>query len=158
GNGTVSGSITMYSSSQAVSGATVKLGNVSAITDTAGAFKLLGTPEAGSGVVTASAPGFVFRGVAFNLTPSKAGIQLDVIRDAAPFSFTFYRQLARNAFEGSSLEALKRWTVNPSFYFQQLTTDTSTPVPDDIIQAIEANFTKSVPELSGGRFSVAAFD
>src|SRR5262249_48351946 len=121
GNGTVSGSLTAYSSGQAVSGATVKLGSVSAISDSSGAFHLTGTPEAGSGVVTASALGFVFRGVAFNLTPTKSGVQLDLIRDAAPFSLTFYRQLARNGFEGTSLEALKRWTTNPSFYFQMIT-------------------------------------
>lgn len=158
GNGNIKGSLTMFSTSQGIAGATVKLGNVSTVSDAAGAFQLVGTPEAGTGVITASASGFVFRGVAFNLTPAKAGATLDLIRDAAPFSFTFYREFARNALEGSQLELLKRWTVNPSFYFQQLTKDTGTRVPDNIIQSIQDNFTNSVPELSGGRFSVAAFD
>jgi hypothetical protein len=160
GNGTVSGSLTTFSSGQAVGGATVKLGSVSAISDASGGFQLIGTPEAGTAIITASTNGYIFRGVALSLSSSKPGTQLDLIRDAAPFSFTFYREFARNALEGSQLELLKRWTVNPSFYFQQITTDPVNPVrvPDDIVAAMQANILKSVPEISGGRFSVAAFD
>jgi hypothetical protein len=157
GNGTVSGALTSFSSGQAVGGGTVKLGSASTISDAGGGYQLNGTPESGTAIVTANATGYVFRGVAFSLTPSKAGASLDLIRDAAPFSFTFYRQFARNAFEGTQLEALKRWTVNPSFYFQ-LITDAGTVVPPDIIQSMKDNLTKSVPELSGNKFSVAAFD
>jgi hypothetical protein len=157
GNGTVSGSLTVYSGGPAVSGATVRLGNSASVSNTAGVFTLTGTPENGSAVVTASTPGFIFRGVAVALSPARSGVQLDLIRDAAPFSFTFYRMLVRNAAEGAQLETIRRWTMNPSFYFQQLTVDTSTRVPDDIIQAMQDNIARSIPELTGGQFSVAAF-
>jgi len=158
GNGTVSGALTAFSGGLGVSGATVRLASSTAVSTTTGAFMLTGTPENGSAIVTASLPGFVFRGVAVSLSPARAGVQVDMIQEAAPFNLTFYRQFVRNASEGVQLEPIRRWTMNPSFYFRQRTADTNELVPMDVIQSIQQNFTNAVPTLSGGRFTVAAFE
>jgi hypothetical protein len=46
----------------------------------------------------------------------------------------------------------------PSFYVRTVTEDTGDLVPDEIIQAIRRVFVNSVPELTAGRFEVAAFE
>jgi hypothetical protein len=158
GVGSLSGTLVSYGTGAPVAAATVRLGSVIGISNSAGAFTLAGTPDSGSAVVTAVLPGFLFRGVAFSLAPIRTGVSLDLIQDATPFSLTFYRELARNGAESATLEATRRWTISPSFYFQLLTLDTGDRVPDDVINSIKANFMKSVAELSNGRFTVAAFD
>jgi hypothetical protein len=158
GSGTLSGNLTSYTTGAPVAGATLRLGGSVALSDAAGAFTLTGTPTAGQAVMTAVLPGYVYRGVAFDLSPSRAGLVLDVIPDAAPFSLTFYRQFVRNAAFGAVMEPLRRWTANPNFYFQQLTLDTNLRVPDTILNAIQANFVQSIPELSGGRFTAGTFE
>jgi hypothetical protein len=156
GAGVLSGTVVAYGTNTPVSGATVRLGGAASVSNSTGQFTLTNVAESGSGVATVALPGYVYRGVALSLAHVRTGVTLDVLRDAAPFSLDFYRQIARNSGASSTLLPTARWTVAPSFYFQRLTVDTGLPVPDQIIQAIQANFALSVPEIAGGRFNVAA--
>jgi len=157
GAGMVSGTVVAYGTTTPIAGATVRLGGVTAVSNTAGEFTLNGVSDSGNGVVTVAAPGYIYRGVAVALAPTRTGVVLDVIPDAPPFFLDFYRQFVRNQYLTGSLQPTARWTVAPNFYFQSLTVDTGVTVPSDIIQSIEANFTLGVPEMSGGRFNVASF-
>lgn len=156
GTGVLSGTVVGYGTNTPVSGATVRLGGTASVTNTSGQFTLSNVASSGSGVVSVVLPGYVYRGIALTLSSMRTGVVLDVLRDAAPFSLDFYRQIARNSTESATLLPTNRWTVNPSFYFQRLTVDTSLPVPDEVIQSIQADFAASVPELTGGRFTVGA--
>ena len=158
GNGTLSGNLKSYTTGAPVAGATIRLGGSLAVSDASGAFTLTGTPTAGAAVLTAVQPGYVYRGVAFDLSPERAGLVVDAIPDAPPFSLTFYRQLVRNSAFGGVMEPIRRWTANPNFYFQRLTVDTGTRVPDDVLNAIQTNFVQSIPELTGGRFTAGTFE
>lgn len=158
GNGTLSGSLKSYTSGAPVPNTTVRLGNSVTNSDATGKFTLAGTPTNGTAVVTATAPGFVLRGVSFLLSQTRSDLTMDLLPDAAPFSLAFYRELVRNAAFGTSLEPIRRWTVNPNFYFRQRTADTNEVVALDVIQSIEQNFTNAVPALSGGKFTVGTFE
>lgn len=156
-NGSLSGTVVAYGTTTPIAGATIRLGGVATVSNSTGQFTLGGVPDSGAAVASVVLPGYLYRGVALTLAPNRVGVNLDIIRDAAPFSLDFYRQIARNGAESATLFPTARWTVNPNFYFQRLTVDTATAVPDDVIQSIEDNFTQSVPELSGGRLSVGTF-
>jgi hypothetical protein len=158
GNGTLSGTVTSFTNGAPVGGVTVRLGSITANSDAGGKFTLPGTPVNGAAVVTASVPGFVFRGVSFTLAASRGDLALDLLPDGAPFSLNFYRQLVRNGANSASLEPIRRWTVNPSFYFRQRTVDNNALVPVDVIQSIQDTFTNAVPALTGGKFTVGTFE
>jgi hypothetical protein len=158
GNGTVSGVVVAQTDRTPVAGATVTLAGVARATDASGAFTLEGVPDSGPGGLTVQAPGHLLRGVALQLAPSRSGLTVDVLRDAAPFSLFFYRSFVRNALESATLLETRRWTMAPSFFFVTTTLDTEVTVPPEIIQQIQDNFARSVVDLSGGRYQVAAFE
>ena len=141
-----------------LAGATVTLAGVARNTDAQGAFTLTGVPDSGPGGLTVQAPGHLLRGVALQLAPSRNDITVDVIRDAAPFSLFFYRSFVRNALESETLLEIRRWTMNPSFFFVTTVDGSGLTIPSEILQQIQDNFARSVIDLSGGRFQVAAFD
>lgn len=157
GNGTVTGNVVVQSDRTPVSGATVTLSGVSKTTDAQGGFTLTGVPDSGGGGLTVQAPGYLLRGVPLQLAPSRS-VTVDIIRDAPPFSTPFYQMFVRNGLESLSLLETRRWTMNPSFFFVTTVVESGLTVPADLLQQIQNNFTKSVIDLSGGRFEVAAFD
>ncbi len=93
------------------------------------------------------------------MTESRSDVSVDVISSAPPFDLAFYRQLARNGYESPArLQPLNPWTVAPSFYVRTITEDAGQPIEDAVIQGIRRIVVNSVPELTGHRFSVAAFE
>jgi hypothetical protein len=140
-----------------ISGATVSFTQ-------SGAAKTVTTASDGSwdaggqvdGAIEVSAPGFVTRRTYLNLVQSQG---IDLIRDAAPFSLVFYRQLLRNNFdEPGSLQALRRWTKNPNFYI-----DVRNPRAGGDLSASERDAIGSivravVPEMTGGRLSAGSIE
>ena len=68
----------------------------------------------------------------------------------------------RNALESSNIEVTRPWTRSPSFYVRMVVmganAPTTTRVDPAVVDRIRDLFEKSVPELSGGRFRVAAFE
>jgi hypothetical protein len=157
-NGSISGTVVIYGTNTPLAGAGVKVAGAVAVTDSAGKFSVANIPSSGTAVLTASATGYVFRGIGYGLAVQRSGVTVDVIPDAPPFDLLFYRMFVRNAYEGTSLQATHRWTMAPSFYFKTLVETTGARVPDTTIARIADDFRKSVPELTGGKFGVAAVE
>jgi hypothetical protein len=157
-DGSLSGTVTTLGTGAPVPGAALVMGGAAAIADTNGRFTLTGIPSTGLGGLTATAPGFLLRSQMFALATARTDVAFDMIADAAPFSLQFYRFFVRDGFEGSTLQRTNPWTVDPSFHVVTIVEGTSLVVDPAIVEALEANFRRSVPELSGGRRQVAAFE
>jgi hypothetical protein len=105
-------------------------------------------------MVTVSADGFVphEQWVQVRLE-QRADITLDLIRNAAPFSMDYYRQLVRGTFdqEGAPFDVL-RWTQTPKFYIK--TSDQlNRLVASDVINVVRDAVTRAVPAWTGGQYS-----
>jgi hypothetical protein len=124
--------------------------------DGSGQFIITGL-SSGRVELTASAPGYLPHKTYVDLTASRSTFVLDLISDSTPFDLQFYREFARGSFDGP-IRATRPWSMNPSFYFQTLTSDTGEPVRPDVLAAIEQLFVNSVPELTGGRLRAASFE
>ena len=88
----------------------------------------------------------------------RSGITLDVIRDAAPFSMSFYRQLVRGTYdaEGAPWPVL-RWTGSPKFYVK--TTDQNgRAIETEVLAALGNVLPGAVAAYSSGTLSVAAIE
>jgi hypothetical protein len=106
-----------------------------------------------------SAPGYLTHNTKITLTASHSDVVLDLIASEPPFSLDFYRQFARNGFEFPPGRAsTARWTMSPSFYVRTVTDDTGEPVPSIVLAGIKRVIMNSVPELTAGKFQVAAFE
>ena len=138
-------------------------------TDAAGRFTVTGTASttpasmfvgmAASRVSSGLSPPFIGRTTNLGLSSSRSGVRIDIIEDVAPFSSVFYRQFARDARDTPpGNRTLRPWTIAPSFYIRTTHVDTGAPIPPVIIAELERMFRNSVPELTGGRFAVAAIE
>jgi len=157
GNGVLSGTVVAYGTTTPVVGATVRLGSAVAVSNSSGQFTLTGVPSSGQAIASVVLPGYIPRGELVTLAAMQTGVVLDIIPVNSPFDLMFYRAFARDSLGSSTLLATQHWTMAPQFYIQDLTTDTSTVVPGDVIQSIEDNVTQAVQELTGGRFQVGGF-
>ena len=119
-------------------------------TDDNGRWEVSGSGPAPSGSVLVSADGYIERRTTLR-GRNTAAVVIDVIRDAAPFSLEFYRQLVRNDYEGSRLEAIQRWTVTPNFYIKT-TDERGDRVPQEEIDEIASLLRLGVPQATGGHF------
>jgi hypothetical protein len=154
----MSGRIVGNPSGAPVAGASLSLGQASATSDNDGAFSFPTLPP-GTSQLTVSAPGAIIeRQTTLGFPQSRAGIAIDVITDAPPFSLGFYREFARDARDAlSNIQPLRPWTVAPRFYIK-ITHDSGVEVIPRIIEGLEAILVNSVPELTGGRFTAAAVE
>lgn len=106
--------------------------------------------------LTISADGFVARKVWVNRQPgARTGLNLDLIRNAAPFSMDFYRQLVRGAFdsEGAPWSVLRLSTA-PTFYVRTVDQNGRAIEPEVISVILEA-INRAVPPYTGGRYSAS---
>ena len=92
-------------------------------------------PSSSTYSVTLTAPGFIARRVQVAWQQGdRTGVTFDVIRNAAPFSLNFYRQLVRNGTETpQDLEAVHRWTSAPSFYVRTVDDEDGRAVESEVI-------------------------
>lgn len=101
--------------------------------------------------VEVSANGFVTRRtfVRWNIG-TRSGINVDLIRDAAPFSIGFYRQLARNGLEApGELQPLFRLTSAPNFYINTRNPVTGADITAAELATITNTIRAVVPEITG---------
>ena len=152
----ISGTIVDTQQRQPIPGATVVFGTGTVTADTGGAFSTT-LPAALSTAVRLVAPGHMTRETYLRTDASRSGVAVDMIDEASPFSLTFFREFARNGAEGSSLQTLRPWTVAPSFYIKT-TDDIHQEVPVEWIEGLKTILVNSVPELTGGRLSVAMIE
>ena len=114
----------------------------------------IGNLSKGVVLFSVTAPGYLNYRSRIDLTGKPAELPIQLIPASAPFDLKFYRDFARAAQDGVVIET-RRWTVNPSFYFQTVTVDTGQPVATGTLDAIESLFRAAVPELSAGQLKVA---
>jgi hypothetical protein len=155
----LSGTLVKYGTSTPVAGATLIAGGRIASTDAQGRFSLTSLPASGVAAVTIGPAGFLFRSVPFTLAATRAGLTIDLIEDAPPFSLPFYRALVRNGYESTVLAVTSAWTMSPNFYVNMQVVGTSGQrMTDAIVDEMQRVVTASIPELSGGRIHVGAFE
>jgi hypothetical protein len=154
----VSGSVVDTVAHQSVPGATVKpswnLPAVSASGDGSYSLGSTGNPPANPSKVIVSADGFVPHEQWVPVrADQRTDMTLDLIRNAAPFSMDYYRQLVRGTFdqEGAPYDVL-RWEQTPKFYIK--TTDQlNRAIAADVINVIRDGVARAVPAWTGGQYS-----
>jgi hypothetical protein len=113
----------------------------------------------GSVLFEVSAPGYLTRRTHLASVKVDGAISVDLIRDAAPFSLDFYRQLIRNQFDDpGSLLPLRRWTKNPGFYVNTRNPRTGAELTPSERDSIRAIIQALVPHMTGGRLSASAIE
>ena len=160
------GRVTAVGTNQGVGGATLtpgwSLGAV--VADGDGNFSLgdVANPPSSPYPVAVSSPGMVTRDMWFSWTRSaRTGVDLTLIRDAAPFSMEFYRQYVRGMFDhkddpGAPYSVL-RWTSAPNFYVRTIDSSGRTVEPEVLAVTLDA-LRRSVPAYTGGTYTAAAIE
>ena len=159
---TFKGSVTETLTGRAVEGATLSFnlpGGATATSGAGGAWELPGTGVTGNIEATVSAPGYLTRQVHLQNPILQRHIGIDLIKEAAPFSLTFYRQLVRDAFdEPDNLQPLRRWTTNPNFYIRTHNPRTEQPILASELEMLIATIRAAVPQLTGGQFAAGEIE
>lgn len=138
-----------------VAGASVKPSFAQAVrTDGQGRFRLTGTshPGVSSFKLTITAPGHVEREVWLVWRRGSRTLMLDIVAETAPFLLSFYRQIARDAYEEDSFEDLFVWSTEPSFYVKTVD-DRGEPVDPSAVRTITDTIRSAVRDFTGGRFA-----
>jgi hypothetical protein len=152
------GTVTDAVSGAPVADASVTVAGYGAVTtDAGGVWRVQGTGSSFAPLATIiAAPGFVTRETAVDLrSGGRQDIALSLLSDRPPFALEFYRQFVRNSYSApATMEPLRRWTANPSFYVNTLNPKTGQPLHAEELDAIVAAVHHTVPQLTGGTLSV----
>ena len=130
-------------------------------TDASGRWTLRRTGIPESPIYTEiKAPGYIDRRVYVLWQSSgRADIAIDMIRDAAPFSLTFFRQIIRNDFDSpGQYQNTRRWTTTPNFYLNTFNPRTGQPILQRQVDLIVSTIRHVVPQLTGGRFGAGVIE
>jgi hypothetical protein len=109
--------------------------------------------------VSVSAPGYVSHDVWITWARGpRTGVDLNLIRDAAPFSMDFYQQFVRGRYDqpGAPWPVL-RWTTAPSFYVRTIDQN-GRPIEPEVLGRVLDAIRLAVPAFSGGRYAAAAIE
>jgi hypothetical protein len=157
------GQVVATGTSQGVGGATLTPGwSLAAVTADGQGNYLLGAvanPPTTPYPVNVSASGFVSHDVWITwATGPRTGVNLDLIRDAAPFSMDFYRQFVRGTFDQPGAPwPVFRWTKAPSFYVK--TTDQNgRAIEPEVLTRVFDGIRAAVPAYTAGRYQAAAIE
>jgi hypothetical protein len=85
---------------------------------------------------------------------ARGGITLDIIREAAPFSLEFYRQLVRGTYDNDGPWPVLRWTQPPKFYVKTVD-QAGRPIEPEVLVIVLDALARSVPLYTGGVYSAA---
>jgi hypothetical protein len=160
---TFRGAIAETLSGAPVEGATVTFalagGATSVTTAPGGQWELTRATSEGQIAVTVAAPGYVERLVHLRPPGGTREVAIDLIKDTAPFSMSFYRQLVRNAWEEpEDLQPIRRWTSNPNFYVNTYNPRTGGPVPASELESLTRIIRAAVPMFTGGTLEAGAIE
>lgn len=143
-----------------VAAAEIRLSQAGAVTtvvsDSVGGFTVTGLPN-GTIDFSIDAPGYLRRVSRILLSSSKSNVVLDVISTSPPFSVTYYRQFARNGYEGS-FRPLNPWLAPPNFYIRTVADDTGEAIAPSVLQGVIRVIANGVPELSAGRLTAGQIE
>lgn len=164
--GTMIGTVVDVSTRQPIAGATISVdaGSSPTTLTTAGDGGWQYVQETGTPLAVPmdiSAPGYVARRAHVLWQPGmRTDITIDLIRDSAPFSMLFYRQLVRNMFDEPDRppQPLRRWTTNPNFYVNVLDPRGSGEIPQFERDRLANLIRDAVPPLTGGRLHAGAIE
>jgi len=158
GNGVIAGVVVGNQDRVPIAGARLQANGTTVVTNANGEFQITGLP-AGQIQYELSAPQHVTHVSQLSVEGAREGVTIDLIRDAEPFSLGFYRQFARDGLDNpTALGATHPWTTAPSFYMRTVTDDSGEAVAPEILAGVRRVILNSVPELSAGHFTVAAFE
>ena len=90
----------------------------------------------------------------------RTGVNLDLIRNAAPFSIDFYRQFVRGTYDHAGDGAPFpnfRWMTAPSFYIKTTDQNGRAVEPEVMTRVLDA-IRSAVPAFTGGRYAPAAIE
>ena len=158
------GRVTAFGANQGLAGATVaprwELAPV--VTDGQGAYQITDTtdPPFAPYPLTVSAPGMLTREMWISWTRgARTGVDITLIRNAAPFSMTFYQQFARDMYDKSkgSPWPLRRWTTAPKFYLRTLD-QAGRPVEPEVLSLTIETIRKAVPAYTANTYTAAAIE
>ena len=158
------GKVTALGTSQGIAGATLTPSwALAAVTaDGQGAYQLgdVANPPSTPYPVSVSATGYISHDVWITWARGpRTGVDLNLIRNAAPFSMDFYQQFVRDGFDKSTGYPWRilRWTTAPSFYVR--TVDQSgKPIEPEVLAVTLDAIRRAVPAYTGGVYGVAALE
>lgn len=158
------GQIVALGTTQGVGGATVTPGwSLAPVTaDGQGNYQLgdVANPPSTPYPITVSGAGMVSHATWITWASGpRSGVNLNMIRDAAPFSTNFYRQFARDTFDNDpgAPFGLQRWTAAPNFYVRTVDQNGRAVEPEVLAVTLDA-IRRAVPAFTGGTFSAAAVE
>jgi hypothetical protein len=101
--------------------------------------------------VTVTANGYLTRETQIR-HPHSGALSLDLIQNVAPFDLAFYRQLARNGLESTTLDVLRPWATMPRVYIAT-NDDTGQPLPPETLQRLRTEIPRAMAAWTAGRFT-----
>lgn len=159
----MAGSIVDTAGRQPIAGAQITPSwDLAAVTSTADGAYLLGatpSPPFTPYKLALTNPGFVPREVWVTWERgARTNVTLDIIRDAAPFSMDFYRQLVRGTYDQPDAPwPLLRWRVAPRFYLKTVD-QAGKPIEPEVLAVVSDALLRAVPAYTAGTFSAAALE
>ena len=160
------GQITTFGTGQGVGGATLTPGwALPAVTaDGQGLYELgaVANPPTTPYPVSVSAAGMVTRDAFITWASGRrTGVNIDLIRNSAPFSMDFYRQFVRGMFDRASDPeapyANFRWTSAPNFYVRTVDSVGRTVEPEVIAVTLDA-LRRAVPAYTAGTYQAGTIE
>ena len=150
---TFSGRVVATIDRQAVEGAIVEMGSLSASTDSQGRFTMTqATAPPLPFRVTVRANGYRTRETTLAY-PRTGEPVIDLTSLAAPFSEDYYNQIARDSYERPEQRTqLWRWSSAPRIYLKT-TDETGRAMPPEVISHVTTSLIDAVRMFSGGTFT-----
>lgn len=162
--GLMTGLVVDLTTGSPVAGATlvVNSGTATLTTNASGGWEYTQSASAPQPIpMEVSAPGYVTRRVHVRWQlAARTDIRIDLIRDAAPFSIDYYRQIVRNMFsvpEGPP-EQLRRWSTNPNFYINVSNPRAGGEIPQIERDRLTTLIRDAVPAMTGGRLQAGTIE
>ena len=160
------GRISVYGTGQGVGGATLTPGwSLSPVNaDADGNFSLgaVANPPSTPYPISISGDGMVTRETWFTwASGARTGVNVTLIRNAAPFSMDFYRQFVRGMFDRATDADAPypnfRWTSAPNFYVRTIDSVDRAVEPEVIAVTLDA-IRRAVPAYTGGTYQAGTIE
>jgi hypothetical protein len=91
----------------------------------------------------------------------RTGVNIDLIRDSAPFSMDFYRQFVRGMFDRATDADAPypnfRWTSAPNFYVRTIDSANRAVEPEVLAVTLDA-LRRAVPAYTGGTYQAGTIE
>lgn len=89
---------------------------------------------------------------------ARSDVTLDLIRETAPFSLEFYRQLVRGTYDHTDGPwPVLRLTDAPRFYLKTVDQD-GKPIEPEVLDVVRDALARAVPAFTGGRMQALAIE